>query len=787
MAQQFNERDLYLLDYDEVKLKRDEPEELSVYDAFAKAGADRVMHRFIYLKSRCTQKGAQRAVSYLRAPPDPAKSYVVKAASLHSQTVLGIIERAADSLLSHEDLIWQQFGSVFDPYLTHLSETMALAPYFMQPRLKRPRGPGQRDDEALPPIRSYMRGVDPGDNGRVRVLSAHAGVGKTTLARHLVRDLVERHESSRVVPIFVEAHHWERLTLGEVDGLWGIIKNSLDVNDQTHECSRRLSADLFRHALRQGYLSFVFDGFDELCGSDDFDAGGVLQELAEMVRESEARVLVTTRTLFWEAQIHAQPENVLVWTLDSFNPQQAHGYFREQFGQNSAKTKHAESLYSSLRRESQQPPERTGSVTDQFVNLPLCIRMIADLVEDSQTESVTIPPRSDESFLQRVLHGFCEREIKRIGIVSSAEAQLASFVDRAVESDQLNPAFDLEDLVFAVEGIKEDDLTRLDRHGLLDRASDSGQYRFRYDFLGPHLRAVAIAGWLTDPTGLPPFGTKHLLRIMRGEADGQGFVLEQLLALLNPDDAGVIVSRGRELDGDGPVGSFIFHLARELIDHLKLPREEETRILFAGLSGVSPENWNGELSGWEFRGTLESLYLAGVKFRRCKFRDVSFRGCVVDRRTEFSKCVFDGDLRFERGDVDPSESQWKTVSVVSDCEMSDQAPFVWSDVLGGHSASRDARIADLLRIGLAKFWYSGQIRPKIRSDDWSKGRLGRTGRSELLLRHMLKTSLVSYNNSRDRIELARDSFPALQNYMDNDQLSGRIRDVYERLARDDSV
>lgn len=784
MAQQFNERDLYLLDYDEVEPKHDEPEELSVYDAFAKAGADRVMHRFIYLKSRCTQKGAQQAVSYLRAPPAPAKNYVIKAASLHNQTVLGIIKRAADSLLSHEDLIWQQFGSIFDPYLTHLSETMAPVPNFMPPRLKES---GQHDDKALPPILRYMRGVDPGDNGRVRILSAHAGVGKTTLARQLVRELVEGHKSSRVVPIFVEAHHWERLTLGEVDGLWGIIKNSLDVNDQTRECSRRLSADLFRHALQQGYLSFVFDGFDELCGSDDdFDAGRVLQELAEMVvRESEARVLVTTRTLFWEAQIDAPPENVLVWTLDSFNAQQAHGYFRKQFGQNSAKTKRANTLYDSLRNES-QPHEKTGSIRDQFVNLPLCIRMIADLVDDSQTGPVTIPPRPGESFLQRVLRGFCQREIKRITIVSSAEAQLASFVDRAVESDQLNPAFDLEDLVLAVDGIKEVDLERLEWHGLLERPSGSGQYRFRYDFLGPHLRAVAVAGWLTDPTGSTPFGTKYLLRILRGEADGQGFVLEQLLTLLDPDDADVIMSRGRELGGDGPVGSFIFHLARELIERLKLPREEEIRVLFAGLSGVSPENWNGELSGWEFRGTLESLHLAGVKFHRCNFRDVSFRGCVVDRRTEFSKCVFDGDLRFERGDADPSESQWKTVSVASDCEMSDQAGFVWSDVLGGHSASRDARILKLLRIGLEKFWYSGQIRLMIRNDDWSKGRLGHTGRSELLLRHMLKAGLVS-NDFRDRIELARDSFPDLQNYMDNDHLSGRIRDVYERLARDDNV
>ena len=781
MARQFTEHDLRLLDYESVELKHDEAEELSVYDAVAKAGADRVTHRFIYLKSRCTQKGAHQAVKYLSESPVPARTFGVKASSLHAQAVLGIIERAGCRLQAHEDLIWRQLRDVFGPYLDSLSKTMALAPSFMQPHF---RGPEAVRGEALPPIMRYMQGFAPDDAGQVRILSAHAGIGKTTLARHLVCQLAERCRSSRVIPIFVEAHHWERLELGEIDGLWGIIKNSLDLIDPTFECSRRLSAALFRHALRQGYLSFVFDGFDELCGSDVFDADSVLQELAEMARESDARVLVTTRTLFWEAQIHAPPTNVSVWTLDSFNSQQAHGYFREEFGQNSAVTKRAESLYNSLREESQTPRERTGSIRDQFVNLPLCIRMIADLVKP-RASAVTIPINSGGSILQRVLLGFCQREMRRIGIVSRAEAQLASFVDRAVDSSQLNPTFELEDLVLAVDGIEEDDLARLDRHGLLDRESGSRQYRFRYDFLGPHLRAVAIAEWLTAPKSSASFEPRHLARIMRGEPDGQGFVLEQLLTLLDTASLDDVMSRGRELGGDGPAGSFIFHLAHELIERRLLPSDEATRELLAGLSGVSPETWDRTLTGWEFRGTLESLNLAGVKLNRCKFRDVVFRRCVVDRQTKFSACIFDGDLRFESG-ADTQEPQWATVTVAPDCRMSGQARFAWSDALGGHAASREARVIEVLRIGLEKFWYSGQIRSKVRRDDWSKGLLGRTGRAELLLAHMRKARLVSID-FRDRIEFARDSFPDLQNYMDNDQLSGRIRDVYELLDRDGSV
>ena len=179
---------------------------------------------------------------------------------------------------------------------------------------------------------------------------------------------------------------------------------------------------------------------------------------------------------------------------------------------------------------------------------------------------------------------------------------------------------------------------------------------------------------------------------MCDEPDGQGFVLEQLLTLLNPDSVGDVMSRGRELGGDGPAGSFIFHLARKLIERQLLPHEEASRALLAGLSGVSPETWNGVLAGWEFRGTLESLHFAGVKLHRCKFRDVIFRGCVVDKLTEISGCVFDGDLRFESG-VDSPVNQWATVTIAPDCKMSGQARFAWSDVLGGTTPRAVRRVS----------------------------------------------------------------------------------------------
>lgn len=63
-----------------------------------------------------------------------------------------------------------------------------------------------------------------------------------------------------------------------------------------------------RDALRAGLIVFVFDGLDELCGHRNavLSAEDVVDELANLAQGSNARILVSTRTAYWDAEIENQ-------------------------------------------------------------------------------------------------------------------------------------------------------------------------------------------------------------------------------------------------------------------------------------------------------------------------------------------------------------------------------------------------------------------------------------------------------------------------------------------------
>ena len=551
--------------------------------------------------------------------------------------------------------------------------------------------------------------------------------------------------------------------------MWDVIDASL------REMSPHLALaePLFRHALGQGYLSFVFDGFDELCGHDPFDPMLVLEELAAIASESEARILLTTRTLFWNARLSGVPENVYVWHMDAFNTQQARGYLRGVFGERTTKNNVAQDLYGQLLRESSTPAQHTGFVRAQFVNLPLCVRMLADFVENDGTSINS--DEEDVPVLQKILLAICEREIARQGLVTPVGNQLESFRDVAVTyHDEINPQFELDDLFLSVRGFEARDLEKVADHALLIQTygtAGEGRYCFRYDFLGPHLRAVTVAHWIVD-TGQDVGPSEDARRIMESEAEGKGHVLEQVAMFLAPQDAGQTMAKCRWLATRSErASSFLFHVAQALLrrDPEVRTGRDRTRALCSSTKQVEART---------FRGLIDGLDLRGVTFVGCKFISVIFRNCTADGTTLFTECGFEGDLRFERG------SGWRRVDVRG-CQMRYPTDAVWEDVLGRETVDQAARVEELLRTGLRKFWRHGRVKKYLRIGEWKKGALGRFGEAERVLEEMLRVALVERAGIRGTDEggvgFDKASIRDLQNYMDNQQKSGKIRLVYERL------
>ena len=316
MLKSLSENDLRLLGYTDIQEETDtgDTDFVSVYRAVAAAGLRQVRARFIQARSKFT---VTRLMTVLQAQPRDADIFVIVTKATKARPeIVAACKTANVPCFVREDLLWQKTATIFSEFLQSICTDINTEPNFVQPR-KLNDSRSELDSE----LAKYLIGDETKSRGRLRVLCAPAGVGKTTLARVLTVRLAEQAEKNKLIPIYVEAQHWSKMRFDSIDELWDSISNSLSM----FSSSLALSEALFAHMLQQGLVCFIFDGFDELCGHRGvgFRASEVLQQLADVAIESDARMLLTTRTPYWRAEIEAQPENVDVVELDSFNTQKA--------------------------------------------------------------------------------------------------------------------------------------------------------------------------------------------------------------------------------------------------------------------------------------------------------------------------------------------------------------------------------------------------------------------------------------------------------------------------------
>lgn len=781
MPTTFTKNDVVLLGYTETEDQYND-NKYRVIDATSRVGLERITTRFIYLKSRCSVDAAQKAA---RDWGTTERLYVVRAKSTPSLKRLIDIFGKQHQIREQSDLVWSVLRTSFSDYMKHISNNVPHEQHFISPR----SSASDIGDQLMPKLIEYLTGRSgEEDNGTLKVLSANAGVGKTTLSRKLIHTLIERVKQNKTIPIYVEAQHWKKLNISSVDGLWDVIDNSLRMFSAP---SLQMTETLFHYALRQGYFCFIFDGFDELCSgtTSQFEPSSILGELNDAVAASEARVLLTTRTLFWNAQIVDVPDNVRVLYLESFNSQQAKGYFTKAFRQNTPKHRAANDLYSNMVRQA-IPRERTGSVRDQFVNLPLCVRMIADYVHRGGT-SVNIS--TEQPIVRSFLIGICEREITRQNLVTSADAQMRSFQDMALAYDGGNPLFPIADLALTPNGLEEDDLNKVSDHALLERdaANEEDLFRFRYEFISPLLRAAAISRWVRDSTDDFDSLPRAIVSTLAKEADGKGPVLEQLLNFLGIDDLSCVLQKGRittlkYISRSGVagreqyIGSFFFHVAQSLVaNDSSFTSKEKTKLLLSEIGSGSSYSRPDIVEGWAFLGPIISLDLRGCTFKKCSFRDIIFRRCTVDNTTTFIECFFEGTQTFEM-----RVEGWRKV-VMESCAMKFPADAIWEATLNRRLKDHHNRTTRLLRMGLRKFWYHGNFRGSIHKAHWLSGPLRQTRQGDVLLEAMFKENIVRKvpisGSKEGGLAFDRSSIGDLQNYMDNNQMSGKVEAVYARL------
>jgi hypothetical protein len=754
-----------------------------VFTAFAPAGLDRVEAGFVYLKSNYRNVDAEAAKGKL---PKSGKGYVVIPKHLSGDRMGGLnaIFGPAVKVLIYEDLIWGKVTQVFEEYLANLQQNIPQERYYVAPRKEHSDPRARLDDEII----GILTDLKPIGDGIVTVVRAPAGIGKTTLARQLAKALADRVRSaetiakSRVIPVFVESSHWGKLQLGSVEELWEMIDNSLRVFSP----NLRISKALFEHLLRRGYLAFIFDGFDELCShrQSAFTPRSVLDELCVLASASSAKIMVTTRTMFWEGAVGASYQGARILDLAPFNKQQAYGYFDNVFKNDPKKRDQARGLYSELIKSNRPPTP--GGARVQFFNQPICVQMIGRCVEKDIGD--TFEFEEGKSLVYQFLRQICERERRRQGLMTAPDIQLAAL--EQVASAELSTAGAVFDLRWCeAAGFDSRDIPRLVDHPLLSTSdAGDGQHRFcfRYDFLPEFFRARYLVSCMRNLSVTLVNRDARAWDLMASEANGKGNILEHMLPLMETKDLSLVAgcyAAASSLLGKGPrAKSFLFHLIRLLTDSVEqsLSKDERAERVFSLVGGKGFDS-KKEVTGLYVEGQIDKLDLRGIHFVECAFVDASFVDCVADLRTKFEKCSFAGTFEV----TGTEQKSWGDVVIDEECTLEFPSNLAWEAISKHGAGSKEENVRDAMKLGLAKFWRNGQPHLSIAGLYWSKGALGYSVHCKPLLDALLRGGVLQKIKIAGVQEggyaFSREALPDLQRFIDNGQLTGKLREAYRML------
>jgi hypothetical protein len=378
---------------------------------------------------------------------------------------------------------------------------------------------------------------------------------------------------------------------------------------------------------------------------------------------------------------------------------------------------------------------------------------------------------------------FCVREGQRQELFTKADKQLDALQEIAVAGD--SDGFEINLCVAA--GFDERDLPRIIDHPLLEAkvSSEKTLYSFRYEFLAPFLRAKFLAGAIKGIAAGNPTKDDPAWRVMAKEAGASGSVLEHMRQLIVPEDTDALATcyRGalRVLPRRAPELSFLFHVARLLIERPNLTKRERTDLLLGLLDDHFKQN--REIRRLYVIGQIDKLDLSDVTFLKCEFVDVAFTDCLANKGTQFQDCVFSGN--FDVAGTD--QKTWKNVEVKADCILEFPTNLIWERVLGTGLGNKEEHIRDALRLALAKFWHGGQRKLTVGKDEWQSGTLGHSIYCRPIRDAMLKCGVIQEIRVGDVAEpdysFLEDALPDLQRFMDNGQLTGRIRCVFESLLK----
>jgi hypothetical protein len=756
------------------------PGNWELYEGEHRVHTDRILFEVLYLQSKASADGLREAKRRLK----PDITHVVYASSLDARqkSHRELFQDKAKGFWTTKQYI---ASFIHDELEAYKGALIAQAPkHYVDPDVEVPAGMRRKIPN---PLFSFLADSPASPDalaGGLGILLAEPGQGKTYMSQYLVSKMAGLAPSRELFPIYINSDQWQSIAPDDFVDLPKTITHSFGHLGTPIGWLAGCEEKFLEVTLKAGLFRIVFDGFDEyvLRNHGRVTATEAMSVLARFVDITGTRIVVTSRTSFWNSELesvsrHFEETRLSVYTQLPFDTGKAKSYFSARLLR-PASVERATNLYADL--------QKTGK---EFVGRGFVLNLLANLVE---RDPGTLPSVAGNP-IEWLMHAICEREKLRQDLPLSAEEQINAislFVAECAQgavpnSDLLETAISLVATHLGADS-RRDCIKKLSSHPLIQRPSaSSDSWKVPQD----QVRVVLLARYLMNLTVTPASELRLFATKARIEDSFAGDVAEMIVDLTLPESdkearlrriIGAILS-AQNISNDSSLRQDCLRrlavmVALRAVDRLlsKGTAHKDRTLMLVSLLPAG-------LRDLDFSGAITRMNFETDTFDRCRFEHVRWANCQFSSATRFKDCDFVGGSETYCEGLGLAKWQNFTADeegrafINSVCIKEGQKKYTSED-LG----------ADI-RFVMDKFIKKGSIAFKsVKESHVGSGPVGVSPHKDLIIDEVTKRLLERHEISgisEKGLNVREDAKDCMRFYAANNVFTGALQDVFERLQK----
>lgn len=629
------------------------------------------------------------------------------------------------------------------------------------------------------PIYSLLTDKTPDlENGALGILLAEAGQGKTYSTQYLASLIA----STNHIPIYIHSSQWKDMREDELFSIYKTITQSFRYFGASIDWIEDIEEDFINIALKLDLFRIIFDGFDEYIfwNKGEIDANSVIDNLYKMAIESKSKIIVTSRTTFWESNITDEDkwQYLYKYSIEPFDTNHAKNYFIKRFPGKPKSINKAVDLFGKLRQNT-------------FAGRGFVLSLIADLCSDS----TDLPPFDKKSSVsQWIMHALCHREVIRQKLPLDANEQI-SILSQLAEFKAIDDELTTEIIRIVISSICEN-LTMRDIENLVGKDKNSGTLSdhpliFKkprsdeWEFKQEQVRFNLLAELILSYSIKKNYGSiKRFFKKIKFK----GSLLDDLTVAIHEQLSNIqdyenhyktfIISLLKCVDlkssSSNNSSNIILLATKLLLNLLNLscpigkPKEDRTKKLLSYVPS---------LKGLQFTGTLSSLDFSEMTIDNCRFDNVVFTNCRFNPNTIFSNSKFMG------GYIHNCKQIGKAQFI--DCKFDNEADatFSYLRMMEGEKRVTKLDVQRDVELFIKKFVPREGIFKLVKDQNILKGPLGLSPHKKTLLEIMEKHIIEKHPTYDDSFKIKTEVKPAILYFYNNNRHTGELSTVLNELCK----